>query len=424
MNARCSIGVLGTLWLALLAVALLAGCGDEIGPGDTPATGSLEFSGGYDADLQEFALVAAAAESSLADHFAVELVCGGLHLDPTTQRLSVQVAIHNLGMALHRPVVLWVQDIAPSAVALDNPDLVSVAGQAFGVAPPAAGYDYSELLGEDAVLECGETSRCKPWRLRDPILQSFACAGHVDAGLTPGVPRLTGRVWRDTNVNGLLDEAEEGSTNARVLVDTPGSAVLRVTVGTEGRFGLPLTLPGSYRLTCEAGYPGAPPFYITPNPLDLVVRADAHGDPQSVQAADFGITWGGGPGTTSLEFTGVPLESLHAAPWDYLGALVGDEHLSVYLRFAGCEAVQPWTCYFADAFTPGDPVQVDAVLVHDSQEDCEASFASVVSFALNPLRLRYETAVGSGDTLIVNLHDFAGENHPLKVYVRDKVDGK
>lgn len=424
MNARCSIAVQEARWLALFAVMLVVGCGDEVGPGDTPATGSLEFSGGYDAGFQEFALVAAAAESSLADHFAVELVTGGLQLDPTTQRISVQVAIHNLGMALHPPVVLWLQEISPLAVALDNPDLIPVAGHAFGVAPPAAGYDYSELLGDDAVLASGETSRCKLWRLRDPILQSFVCTGRIDAGLTPGVPRLTGRVWRDTNVNGLLDAAEEGATNARVRVDTPESALLRVTVDSEGRFGLPLSSPGSYQLTCEAGQPGAPPFYITPNPLDLVVRADGHGDPQSVQAADFGITWGGGPGTTALEFTGAPLESLHAAPWDFLGALIGDDYLSVYLRFTGCQAAQPWTCYIADAFTPGDPVQVDAVLVHDLQEDCETSFASVVSFPLNPLRLRYEMSIGSGDTLVVNLHDFAGENHPLKFYIRDKDDGK
>lgn len=425
MSARCSIAAHGVWWLAVVALVSIAGCSDDIGPGDTSTTGSLGFSGGYDADFQEFSLAAAAAESSLADHFGLELVCGGLEIDPTTQRLSLQVAIHNLGAMLHPPVVLWLQDFSLPAVALDNPDLVVVAGQAFGLALPAAGYDYSELLGEDGVLASGETSRYKHWQLRDPLLQSFSCTGRIDAGLTPGVPRLAGRVWLDRNVNGLMDAGEAGATNARVLVETPESAQLRLTGDSEGRISLPLASPGWYRLNCDAGSPSSPPFYITPNPLEIAIGADGHGDPQSFEAADFGITWGGGPGTENVVHTGDPLEGLHAAPWTYIDALIAwDSCLSVRLGFDGCEAEQSWACYVGWEFTGSDPVQVDAVLVRDSYEDCTMAHQGVVSFGLAPLITAFQQTYIHGDTLQVNLLDFAGQIHPLRFYVRDKDEGK
>ena len=59
------------------------------------------------------------------------------------------------------------------------------------------------------------------------------------------------------------------------------------------------------------------------------------------------------------------------------------------------------------------PVQVNIVLVHETDEDCEAYWRREYPFNLDPLRARFLEAYGPG-VLILNLIDFRGEVHRME----------
>jgi hypothetical protein len=405
---------------ALIAIAL-ASCSDGTAPGGGPQSGDLALGGDFDADGGTFVL--GVTDSVPGNPLVVELIGGGLALDPGDEEISLQVAIRNVGADIHPPVMIWLGDFVPGSVSVVNPDAVAVAGGLADLLPPAYGFDYSELLGEDGVLASGETSRSKPWVFHDPGLASFAFDARLDAGLAPGLARLGGRVWVDRNGNGQPDDDEPGWHGAPILVETPGGETLLAYSNDAGRYGVPAPVAGLYQVTCDFSiFDMPPPLFTTPNPLSVLIAPDAGGEPQSFLHADFGLHWGAGPGEPVV-FTEASPESLHLAPWTLIEARIEEDGLGLQVGFSGCQPEHPWTLYICGGFMESNPVQVRAVLVHELEEDCDAAFTRVLPFSLHPLRMAYEMAYGSG-TLLIQLVDFQGQVHTIEYAIRGKDQGK
>ena len=406
---------------ALLALAL-AGCSDGTAPGGGADSGALALGGSFDADGSSFLL--GVTDTLPGNPLVVELIGGELELDPASEELSIQVAIRNVGADIHPPVMIWLGDFRPGSVSVVNPDAMAVSGGLADVLPPAYGFDYSELLGDDGVLEAGETSRTKLWVFHDPGLASFAFGARLDAGLAPGLARLGGRVWVDRNANGLPEQGEPGWHGAPIFVETPSGDLLMAYSNAQGRWGLPVESVGIYQVTCDFSIYGMiPPFFTTPNPLNVLIAPDPDGDPQSFLNADFGIHWGGAPNAEPVVFTDLPPDSLHQAPWQFIEARIEEDCLAFHVAFSGCQPEHAWTFYISGGFMESNPVQVRGVLVHELEEDCDAAFDIILHFSLSPLRIRYEQAYGSG-TLQINLLDFQGQVHQIEYYVRGKDEGK
>ncbi len=411
-----------SLRLLPFALLVLAGCSDGTAPGGGPGAGNLALGGSFDADGGEFLL--GVTDTLPGNPLVVELIGGGLEIDPQSEELSIQVSIRNVGADIHPPVMIWLGAFRPPVVSVVNPDAVAMSGGLADVLPPAYGFDYSELLGEDGVLETGETSRAKLWVFHDPGLGSFAFGARLDAGLAPGLARLGGRVWVDRNANGLPEQGEPGWHGAPIIVETPGGDLLLAYSDAEGRWALPIASVGIYQVTCDFSiFDMIPPLFTTPNPLSVLIAPGPDGDPQSFLHADFGIHWGGAPNAEPVVFTDLPPDSLHDAHWQFIAARIEEDCLALRVAFSGCQPEHPWTCYISGGFMESNPVQVRAVLVHELEEDCDAAFTTNEHFDLSPLRIRYEQAYGSG-TLLINLVDFQGQVHPIEYYVRGKDEGK
>ncbi len=420
MNAR--LRALRQLSPFALVAIMLAGCSDGTAPGGGPQSGDLALGGSFDADGETFLL--GVTDTLPGNPLVVELIGGGLVLDPEDEEVSLQVAIRNVGADIHPPVMIWLGDFVPGSVSVVNPDAVAVSGGLADILPPAYGFDYSELLGEDGVLASGETSRSKPWIFHDPGLASFAFGARLDAGLAPGLARLGGRVWVDRNGNGQLRRRRAGLARR---ADHGGDARRRGAPGLQRPRG-PLrpacrdrgALSGALRL------------------LDLRHAAAALHDAESAERAHRA-----GRRAVSRRASCTPTSASTGAPgrpsrWSSRRPHPSrctwrpgrssrrgsqDDALGLQVGFSGCQPEHPWTLYICGGFMESNPVQVRAVLVHELEEECDAAFTRVLPFSLHPLRMAYEMAYGSG-TLLIQLVDFQGQVHTIEYYVRGKDEGK
>jgi len=407
--------------LPLASFALIfsvASCSDGTAPKGGADSGELAIGGSYDADDGQFVL--GVTDTLPGNPLLVELIGSELVTDPETEQLSLRVALRNLGDDIHPPVMLWLSEFQPAAVYVLNPDAVRMAEGPDDLLPPAYGFDYSALFGEDGVLSAGETSQAKLWLFHDPGLGSFAFHARLEAGLVPGLPRIAGRVWEDYNGNGVLEAGEPGWPGAPIVVATPEGELISVFSGPQGRYSVPALTAGLYRLECDFSEFGMiPPFFTTPNPLNVLIAPGPDGELQSYLHAHFGIRWGDDPppGPPPVVFTEAPPESLHFGHWSYIEGGVEGDRLDLRVGFSGCQPEQPWTCYISGGFMESYPVQVRAVLVHEVEEECDATFEETLHFDLWPLKRAYVEAYGPNQMLLIDLIDFSGAVHQIEYWI-------
>jgi hypothetical protein len=91
---------------------------------------------------------------------------------------------------------------------------------------------------------------------------------------------ITGRVWNDYNVNGVLDAGESGLAGSLVSLSAGGDIIQTVAAGATGDYSFTVSSPGTYRLTEADPYgwastnavPGSPDVTkVDANNLDVEI---------------------------------------------------------------------------------------------------------------------------------------------------------
>jgi hypothetical protein len=410
------------LCLALAALFLATSCSPATSPsGGTDPIGNAELDGEFDADSGHFTLtIIDDSDPDNGPPLHVELIGGELTLNPEDDTLSLNVAIRNLGAPLHPALIVWITDLTPAFVTVLNPDAIRPNPDAADLLPLAYGFDYSELLGDDDVLSTGELSGSREWLFHDPGLGSFSFGARLEAGLEPDLPRIAGRCFVDLNHDGLPGPGEPPLPAELRLTGPAGEATILFT-DPHGGYAFPVLETGLYRLDCfPLEGPESPPElpwrFTTPNPLELLLLPGPDGLPISFLHAHFGA-YRGGPDPPPVRFTDLPPDSLHFAHWQLLNAEIHGDRIDLHLGFSGCQPEHPFSLWISQGFMESWPVQVNAVLVHELDEDCDAWWQAERGFDLRPLKDAYLEAYGEPALLIMNLIDFQGEAHPLEYWI-------
>jgi len=414
-------------WLALLF--LLAGCSDSTNPSSDPADGTS--AGEIDPGAGTFVLRAVDVPMPDGPPVRIELVGRDLVLDDDGEHVDLTVALRNAGdRPLPAPVVVWLHGFYPGPVSVDNADttmpaVTSGGRDDFTPVTPIFGFIYDPEFGADGELAQAETSEGRLWRFRTVAQEPFSFAPRLQVGLLPQRPLLAGSCFYDENRNGRPDPDEPPLPPGLVEIVAPDGSHHSYRVGLEGRYAHELTMAGLYALEWR---PGAEIFAdlepTTPNPLQVLITTDDEGLPRGYHDAHFGAHARGAVPPPEIRFTDAPLDSLHVAPWTLLDVtVVANRLLAPRVAFSGCEPGHPFSLWTNGGFMESNPVQVDMVLVHELDEDCEVAFMGGYMFDLQPLIDSYRTAYGPG-VLIMNLIDFAGERHPIRLDIlREKQEG-
>ncbi|MBU1074392.1 hypothetical protein KKG45_14215, partial [bacterium] len=343
-----------------------------------------------------------------------------LTIDAAGEMIALDVAIRSQHPhPLYAPAVVWVEGFVPPSVSITNADYMLM--------PPAPsqpdtfayferfGFDYSGLLGDDGVLEHGETSGSKTWIFHDPGLVSFSFQGRAEFGTAPDLPRIAGVCFVDENLSGYRDPGEPPLQGAIVTARLPGGDVMDVMPGPDGHYALPVEAAGLYELRCDIAF-GLPPLppWTTPNPREVLLTPGPDGMPNSFLEAHFGIgVWGPPPVAPPIVFTDLPPGELHFGHWMLFGAEVVERHrLLMHVGYSGCQPDHPFTLYASGGFMEPLPPQINVVLVHEIEEDCDAWFESTLTFDLYPLWESYLDTYGPG-MLLMNLIGIDGAAHQL-----------
>lgn len=416
--------------LILITALAFWGCSESTGPTADGETGGTWAEGTLDPGAGTFLLktidLALPGDGRVVP---VDLIGSNLTIDPGSERVTIDVALHNRwSEALYAPAALWLRDFSPEIVSPIDADWI--------IQPPMPpgdgfadwmefGWDYSGFLGGDDVLEPGETSQARTLVFHDPSLAPFAFAARAEFGMIPDLPILAGRCFFDENHDGVPQEDERGHSAGAVTVTGPDSLMISVRPDDWGRWSTPVQAAGLYTLRYQFMYqmPMDPPF-TTPNPLEVLLTPGPDGRPQSFLEANFGIGgfWPPDFGQP-IGFTDTPLDSLHFGWWSLLEAHV--ERLSslvLHVGYSGCEPDQRFSLWTDGAFMESLPVQVNAVLVLEEMQDCDAAFMDERRFDLRPLYERFLSAYGPGE-LVLNLMGPDGQvfTIELPVYPPDGV---
>lgn len=416
--------------VALVLGAGLSGCSDTTTPAASTPEGAAEFDGRVDPAASSFVLQR--LETTLPDRapVPVDLIGSNVRIDPTSESVSIQVAVRNLGdQPLHVPATIWLHRFVPPAVSPSNADFErgrDEGGQdsTGALRVTAWGFDYSELLGDDGVLTPGETSENRAWEFHDPGLMSFAFAAQASFGMQPDRPQISGLVFQDDNRNGRRDRGEV-PFNGVLLLATPGNQKTRAHTGPRGRYSFPIEVAGLYRVMYESVLhppvpcpPGRDPCprpgvhwcVTTANPLEVLILEQPDGQPSSFKHADFGAVYGlCDRGPWLLVMTERQPDDIAQDAYDLLGAeLVGDI-LELRVGVSGCSPDHPFVLYAGRGFMESNPVQTWALLAHDDlNEPCDGYFERALQFDLSPLRAEHIRAYGRPGVVIVRLRDSHG----------------
>jgi hypothetical protein len=415
------------LALALVLALNLAGCSDDATtPSSSGASvGSSLLAGSIDPS-GTFLLEAVSDTVPVGQEpVQIQLLGRNLAVDPDSAMVSLEVAIQNLGgLPLHAPAQVWVGDFVPPSVWVANADIMPLASPLSGSleGPPVRpedqadpppywyGFDYSELLGEDGILEPREISGYKTWVFRMDELQPFSFAVRAEFGLTPDRPQLGGLVFEDLNRNGRHDPEEPPLPGRIVSIDPPEGDPLTVHVGVDGRYAMPVELPGLYRLQLfllDMG-PTTSPIpveFTTPNPLEVLLVPGPDGVPLSYLDANFGVFFGPPPDSLPrVILTPQPPQELQSAPYLLARGRLDGNILRLRVGYSGCQPDHPFRLFMAGGFMESAPVQANLVLVHDDLgEECDAAFERSLSFQLGPIRRAYTVTYGDSGPIRLNL---------------------
>jgi len=348
----------------------------------------------------------------------IQLIGSNLEVSADDETISLDVAIRNLnGRPLYAPGVVWVEGFVPPDISILNPDITLV--------PPAIspadtfaywvryGFDYSELLGDDGVLEHDEVSAPKTWIFHDPGLVSFTFQGWAEFSPQPDRSRIAGICFVDLNLNGQPDPGEPPLQGAVVTAVMPDCNLARTMPGLNGHYSLPVEMAGLYEVECfiAFGMPPMPPW-TTPNPREVLLTPGPNGEPNSFLEAHFGMAHDYPPVVPAIQFTDAPPDSLHHADWTFIDGRIEEDRLYLHVGFSGCQPDHPFSLWMSGGFMESQPVRASIVLVHELEEDCDAYFETDLSFDLSALRLRFLLAYGPGELILV-MPGFDGSGHEI-----------
>jgi hypothetical protein len=421
----------------VLTLGLLGGgCSDSTAPSaDPPAEGTVIFDGSYEGS--EFVLQRLNETTPDGRFVSIDLVGRGLQLDDTGEGVSIEVAVRNSAdrrgtkLNLYPRVLVSLQDFRPPEVFVTNADFILGGCElcdslATGDILPSRQiwiFDYSDQLGDDGFLSPGETSGFRRWVFRDPSRGSFSFQAHVEFGLEPARPSVSGVVFTDLDRNGEFNGVEEGMQFGTVEMLRPDGSRAMVEVGREGVWSMPVREPGLYTVTFHPpptlGF--APICLTTPNPLSVLLPPAPDGSAQSFEDANFGID-------PEPCFRPVfPLIELadrrpdpSVVPQDFYRlldiGLSGDHLLRMRVGYSGCNGGHALRLFAGRNFAESLPAQTWALLAHDSEGQlCDAYFEEDLVFDLTPLRRSHEEQYGSPGPFDLVFEDFAGQRHTVRI---------
>jgi hypothetical protein len=398
--------------------AIAAGCSSETGP-TSPDGGSM---GDGTIDPSDSAFLV-----TLEDHtdpnrpIRVDLVGENLAIDVDEETISVDVSVVNRGAdPLVAPVLVRIGAFRPATVTLLNPDVVEIPGPRPPSGPPPLpyGFDYSDHLGDDGVLDTGEASGPKTWVFHDPGLGAFSFAARVDSGTEPTLrPYVGGVVYHDANRNGRRDR-DEGPGMGAVEVAGPNGTGGIGFVGSSGRWFVPVEVPGLHRVRYFDPTDGPQEWIATtPNPIEVVLPPDPKGDPLSFGDADFGVAlrrFGSDP--VPVVMTERRPDEIAQDPYRLIEVALRGDVLVLHVQYSGgCRPDHPLVLYASGDFRESNPVQTWMLLAHDDLGDpCEAIIDRNVVFDLDPVRQSYVDAYGEPGVVILHFLDFMGNRHTFE----------
>jgi len=410
---------------ALLALAgALHGCSETTAPsGDGSDLGRIGAEGTYDPADGSFVFKTLQLPPPWDGiPIRIQLIGSNLTIDAAGELISLDVAIRSLHPdPLYAPAVVWVEGFEPPSVSITNADYVLVPPTPTQTPPDSFayferfGFDYSELLGNDGILDPEETSAAKTWIFHDPGLASFSFQGWAEFGMAPDLPRIAGRCFVDENLNGWPDPGEQPLGGSWVIVTLPNGDRVDIMPGEDGHYSLRVEDIGLYGASCELMWmmPWLP-CWTTPNPREILLTPGPDGQPNSFLDAHFGLCPLDPVYPPPILFTDLPPDELHFGHWMLIEAELMERHLlRLHVGFSGCQPDHPFTLYASGGFMESQPPQINVVLVHEIEEDCDAYFEDELLFDLYPLWERYLEAYGPG-VLMMNLITLDGAMHQLE----------
>jgi len=409
--------------VALLALGLgLGSCSDSTQPEPTATDAAGQFEGNIDPVENSFVLRSLETPVPGEEPLRVELIGRLLTVEPSSEEISLEVAIRNVDRRpLYAPAEVVIFDLEPPVVTAVNADWTDCGDSTNPAGRPgecAYGFDYSDALGGDAALLSGETSEFRLWVFHAPDLGGFSFGAHVHFSFVAERPRIAGLFFDDRNENGHHDRSEGPFPGGWVEVTGPGVHGLRVRVGPDGRYAFPIHETGLYTLT---GYPPptasiAPVRFTTPNPLEVVILPGPGGLPQSYLEANFGLVTDLPPGDfPPVILIDEPSDSLCSATYNLARLSLEGNLLCLHVGYSGCQPEHPLQLFMVGGFMESTPVQARLILVHnDLGEMCDAYFERTLIYDLRPIQEAYAEAYGEPGIVILQFVDWHGETHPVE----------
>jgi hypothetical protein len=226
-------------------------------------------------------------------------------------------------------------------------------------------------------------------------------------------------VFQDLDGDGSWDEGEP-PFSGRVVVTRPDGSVVRADATMRGRYRVPVQESGLHQVRYEAPRLDCVCDVIltTPNPLEVLIVPDEHGQPQDYLEASFGVQVVPRDGDRApIVLTDHSPEQIQQDPYRLSDIALRGDVLSMRVGFSGCSPDQPFTLFMSGGFMESNPVQARLVLGHVARgSECDAAWERTLHFDLRPLREAYEHAYGGGGPGTVRLRftDLQGNEHEFR----------
>ncbi|UCF05575.1 MAG: hypothetical protein JSV33_00640 [bacterium] len=218
----------------------------------------------------------------------IEIWAMGVAFDTASGIVSFDVQLVNrMRTNIPAPVRFVVTRIIPVNIAVVGFDGVTRDGFPY--------YDFSSKLGDDNVLEPGESSEPVTMKFHTVTPRSFAIGFRIDLGPPPGTGMIAGVVFRDDNRNGVRDRYtkldEPGIPGITVALEKISSdsdkVILHVRTDRNGEYRFGGLREGVYEIFVEA----SPQYWeiTSPNPLLVTLIKGPDGEVQDFLGANFGL---------------------------------------------------------------------------------------------------------------------------------------